>query len=92
MRCIHMDTRVSHMGTPESASRGLARVISKALRDAGISQRDAAAKTGIPLTTLSRRLTGASPLLVTELHALASLVGVPVSRLVERSEKGGRAA
>lgn len=75
------------MGTPEATSGGIARAVSAALRDANISQRDAAARAGIPLTTLARRLTGRSPFLTTELAALADLMGTTVSALVAAGER-----
>lgn len=76
-----------HVEHPEQTSRSLAGVISQRLRDADISQREAANRTGIPLTTLSRRLTGVSPLLVTELASLASLLDTTVSCLANEAEK-----
>lgn len=76
------------MDTPENTSRGIATAVKLALKDAGISRRDAAERTGIPLTTLQRRLTGASPFLVTELAALASLTGTTVSALAVAAEQG----
>jgi len=69
------------MDTPEQTSREISRTVSEALRAAGISQRSAADLTGIPLTTLSRRLTGAAPFLVTELAVLAKVLGTTVSTL-----------
>lgn len=72
--------------TPEQTSREISRAVSEALRAAGISQRIAAEQTGIPLTTLSRRLTGAAPFLVTELAALAMVLGTTVSALTARAE------
>jgi transcriptional regulator with XRE-family HTH domain len=74
------------MVTPEQTSRALARAVAEALAEAGVSQRKAAEATGIPLTTLSRRLTGASPLLATELASLASLLGITVSALAIAAE------
>ncbi len=47
----------------EQTSREISRNVATALRVAGITQRDAATRNGIPLTAWSRRLTGASPLL-----------------------------
>ena len=67
------------MATPTDTSRGIARSVSAALSAAGIAQRDAAARTGIPITTLSRRLTGNSPFNTTELALIADLLGVHVS-------------
>lgn len=88
---LHLGITVLHVEHPEQTSRSLAGVISHRLREAGISQREAAIRTGIPLTTLSRRLTGTSPLLVTELASLASVLGVSVSCLANEAEKGAAA-
>ena len=75
------------MDTPEQTSREISRIVSEALGAAGISQRSAAEQTGIPLTTLSRRLTGAAPFLVTELAALAKVLGTTVSTLTASTER-----
>ena len=74
------------MVTPDDTARGIARAVSEALREAGISQRDASAQTGIPLTTLTRRLTGKSPFLTTELAELASILGTTVTTLITAGE------
>lgn len=74
------------MDTPEQVSRALSETISRRLTAASISQRTAAERTGIALTTLSRRLTGTSPFLATELAALAGLLGTTVSNLAKESE------
>lgn len=82
---FHLGTRVVYMDTPEQTSREISHTVSEALASAGISQRTAAAQTGIPLTTLSRRLTGASPFLVTELAVLAKVLDTTVSALTASS-------
>lgn len=74
------------MDTPEQVSRALSETVSRRLSEAGISQREAASRTGIALTTLSRRLTGTSPLSATELAALAGLLRTTVSDLARASE------
>ncbi len=74
------------MSTSPDVSQGIAAAVSAALRDAGISQRDAAARTGIPLATLGRRLTGRSPFIVTELALLGELTGLTVTDLISRGE------
>lgn len=86
MRLFHVGTTVLRMDTPEQVSRALAETVSRRLSGAGISQRDAASRAGIALTTLSRRLTGTSPFLATELAALAGLLGTTVSNLAQESE------
>jgi hypothetical protein len=61
--------------TPEEISR----VFADALKAAGISQRRAAAETGIPLSTLRRWLKDATPLLGSELAMLAELLNNEVT-------------
>jgi transcriptional regulator with XRE-family HTH domain len=70
------------MATTTNTSRNIAAHVSAALSTARIAQRDAASRTGIPITTLSRRLTGNSPFTVTELDLIAQLLGVTVSDLI----------
>lgn len=53
-----------------------------ALDTAGISERAAADRTGIPLTTLNRKLRGIAPFTATELRKLGQLLGVPASSLL----------
>jgi len=65
--------------TPEQKFQEISRVVSDALKAAGISQRRAAAQAGIPLSTLRRRLKGAAPLLATELEVLAHLLDTSAS-------------
>lgn len=66
----------------EATTKAIAANVARLLREAGVSQRDTSTSTGIPLTTLVRRLTGRSPFLVTELSAIAELLGVPLTVLV----------
>ena len=74
------------MRTQPHVNERIAAAASAALRSKGISQRDAAARTGIPLATLSRRLTGQSPFIVTELELIASLVDLTLSQLLAQGE------
>ena len=67
-------------------SQALAEVVKIALADAGVTRREAASRTGIPLTTLTRRLTGNSPFLATELAAIASVTDTTVSALFAKVE------
>lgn len=67
--------------------KAIAEVVKIALADAGVSRRDAATLTGIPLTTLTRRLTGNSPFLSTELDRIASVAGTTVSALMLAAEQ-----
>lgn len=77
-----MGHMVLHMALPTSISRSIAESVASRLEASGITGRDAAARTGIANSTLSRRLTGHSPFTVTELEALAGLLGVTVAELV----------
>lgn len=67
-------------------SRRIAGVVERRISASGISLREAARQTGIPLTTLSRRLTGNSPFSLPELAAVAELLGVVASELVIEAE------
>ena len=60
----------------------IGRAAADALRAADIPQREAAARTGIAMTTLTRRLSGHSPFRIDELAAIADLCGVSVADLV----------
>ena len=75
------------MGTTEQHSRALARVVATELAAAGITQQAAALATGIPLSTFNRRINGHSPFLVTELHAVAGILGTTVAELATKAER-----
>ena len=59
-----------------------AHVIGNAMRDAGFTPFSMADATGIPRTTLLRRLKGASPFNTEELDAIAGQLGKRVSELL----------
>lgn len=81
-----MRTRLLYMQTPTTPINDLGRIVAAALKDAGINQRDAASRTGIPLSTLSRRLGGVGkPFDVAELEALANICGLNVSDFFTRT-------
>ena len=65
---------------------GLAEAVKARLSDSGISMREASLRAGIPLTTLSRRLTGTSPFSADELASLARLLDTSVSGLAGEAE------
>ena len=75
------------MATSDQQVQALARVIRGALATAGVQQTEAATKTGIPLGTLRRRLAGGTEFTVHEFFAIADVVGVPASELVERAQR-----
>lgn len=55
--------------------RGLAEVIRAAIDERGLTLREVSDATGIPTTTLHRRITQPSPFNITELASLATLMG-----------------
>jgi transcriptional regulator with XRE-family HTH domain len=81
-----MDTTVLSMDIELQQSRSVAQVVSEALVTRGITQREASERTGIPLTTLNRRLSTTSSFLVSELESLAVLLDTSVSAFFERAE------
>ena len=76
------------MATKTETTERIARAVSAALRDAGISQRTASSRTGIAINTLTRRLTGYSPLNVAELAAIADLLDMTVAELINYTPSG----
>ena len=67
--------------SPTDTTKRIAATVTSALREAGIPQRDAAERTGLPLTTLKRRLTGRSAWRTNELEAIAALLDTTVLAL-----------
>lgn len=84
MRVFHVGTTVLHMEHPAAA---IAAEVSRRIDAAGLSRRDVASRTGIALTTLTRRLTGTSPFSITELAAIAALLDTTVSGLANAAER-----
>lgn len=76
-----MDTK-----PPRTVTEMTAVVVSEAMTDAGLTVLGVADRTGIPRTTLTRRLSGGSPFTVAEVDTLAAVVGVPVSVIIARAE------
>lgn len=74
------------MTTADWFSRSLGVVIADRMKAAGIAQRGMAEKSGIPLVTLSRRLTGKSTFTIAELVTIAYVLGDEVTDLVDRAE------
>ena len=71
------------MTTPAAATADTAAAVKAALDKAGLSEAEAARRTGIPQTTLNRRLVGNPPgFTIAELSSLASLLGIDTSDLL----------
>lgn len=65
----------------------VAEVVRSAMKDARISQRELADRTGLPLVTLARRLSGqARSFTVWELHLVGEVVGLSLAELARRFE------
>lgn len=77
---VRMDTN------PSETTKRIAAAVSSALRDAGFTQEVATERTGIPLTTLKRRLRGVSAWKTSELEAVAALVGMTFLEIVVAAE------
>lgn len=73
-------------------TRETAGLVQAALDAAGRTPLAASEHTGIPRTTLLRRLTGASPFTVAELERIALLLDVPVHSLIPSTDSPGNAA
>jgi len=81
-----MRATVLYMQTTTDTARGIARAVAAALREAGVGNKDAAAQSGIPLSTLERRLSGRGKAFdVVELELLANLVGRDVSDFIVKA-------
>ena len=74
------------MASPNDTSLRIARAVSQAIKDAGLSENAVATRSGIPQSTLNRRLSGLTPLTVVELAAIAGVLDVSVARLIAPAE------
>ena len=74
-------------------SRETAALVQAALDVAGRTPLGVSEHTGIPRTTLLRRLTGTSPFTVAELEMIADFLGVPLLSLIPDTDtRPGNAA
>lgn len=81
-------TTVVRMETPEAIARQVAIEIENVRKSAGVSQRDLAEATGIPLVTLNRRLTGqGKPFTFAEVAAVAQSLGTTITEIALRAER-----
>lgn len=75
------------MDSPQDIAAATAATVKAELGEQGITLAQAARDTGIPFSTLHRRLRGTPPgFSVTELSSLASLLGMDVSDLLRQPE------
>ena len=73
--------------TPTPTYPSMVQALRDLLREAKMSQAEAARRSGIPLTTLHRRLTGhGGPILLSELFALREALGVTVTEMATRAD------
>lgn len=73
------------MNTTTAPDFEISRVVAELLDQAGVSHKKASEVTGIPRSTLLRRLNGSS-FQILELRALAELLGTSVTEIVRRAE------
>ena len=79
---FHMDTTTA--GLP----RQITAQIREAMAAAGVSQRELATRTGLPLVTLNRRLTGTGkPFDLQELLSITATLGLSLTDVVLRAER-----
>ena len=81
-----MDHIVSTMETV-TATQQLARVVREAMEQGKFSMRGMARAAPMPYVTLSRRLAGASPFTMSELIAIATVLGTRASYLMRAAER-----
>lgn len=79
------------MNTDTPAQR-VAGIIRAGLAERDISIRAAANQTGIPATTLHRRLAGHQPLTISDLAALSPLIEMTVYEIAAKAETTEKAA
>jgi transcriptional regulator with XRE-family HTH domain len=78
---------MGHMTTPTEVSRRLSEAIKEAARTAGLTQRDLADRTGIPLVTINRKLNHTSPFNAVELGAISEALDISLVELALRAER-----
>lgn len=74
------------MDKPPTYNEALAAVVEQAIADGGQSQNGIAEATGIPRTTLIRRLRGHQSFTAEELHGIANVLGITVRSLVDAAD------
>lgn len=85
---IHLDSTVAHMDSSEALDRQLTAEVREAMKAAGVSQRELAAETGIPMVTLNRRLNGQGKgFTVSELITAGEALGLSLLELAIRAER-----
>lgn len=84
---FHMTTYDGRMTTAQAISAGLTEAVRDSLKEAGLSQREAASRTGIPLVTLNRRLQDGSKFTAIELGVIAETCGTSLVDLALKAER-----
>lgn len=79
-------------GVRMDITRTTAQAVTECLKRSGRSQLSLSEESGIPRTTLLRRLSGATPFTVEELQRIADCLDVPVVSLLGPTDNTGRAA
>lgn len=66
--------------------RRVAEAVAAAMQTAGVTQTALASDTGIPLSTLNRRLLGHQPFTIRELASIATALGVSITDITSAAE------
>jgi len=82
-----MTTKLSRMTTASTFSQSVAGVVGSAIKTQRKTQREIAEASGLPLVTLNRKLSGHRPFTMTELAAVAEVLGTTVTDIVLRAER-----
>lgn len=96
LRLFRLTTTMVRMTTAQTVSDALAEVLRAEAQRVGVSQRDLAEATGIPLVTLNRALTKRRHMTSIELIRLCDALGVTLTDVALKAERlandGGAAA
>lgn len=84
----HLGSNIHHMENNEALDRQLTAEVREAMKAAGMSHRDMSEITGIPLVTLSRRLSAQGKgFTVAEVLTIADALGLSLVELAIRAER-----
>lgn len=87
MRLFRLASTVFHMTTAHDTAKALAQAVRETIESRGHTQREVADGTGIPLTTLSRKLRGLTPLDAIETASLAIFLDTSITDLALRADR-----
>lgn len=83
---FRMNTKLFRMNTNRTESERVAESVRVEMDKQHISQRRLAEQTGIPVTTLHRKLKGASPFTTTDIALIARELGTSMTAIIAAAE------